>query len=301
MLRIVVNQTVSILKSAMVGFSQGAAVHSLSVGIIALSLTALGAFGVMVHQVSRLADAWGRDLTVTAFLRADVPGEEVEKLRGRASRLRGAMGASIITREHARDRLRMALGARADLLEGMDDRVIPTAVEVELSPDATRDDSAAVAETLRGEEIVEEVAWGEEELRRLSAVVNILQLAAALLGSLIALVTVLVISNTLKLTVLARREEIAIMKLVGASDLFVRLPFLLEGAAQGMLGAALASGTLVGVHQLAAWRVEEVLSAAFGPVSLGGSPLWMVGWLMLLGAVLGVVGGLVGVSRFLKV
>lgn len=301
MLGTFLHQVHSILRSALLGFTRGAASHSLAIAIIGLSLTALGAFGVLVLNLSRLSSAWEQDLSVTAFIKDGVPEHDVEGLRQRAGRMPGAAGATLVTRQMARERLLVAMGQRAQILGGLEDRVIPTALEVEVKPGATREDSARIAAELAKESVVEEVAWGEEELTRLGAVVGILDFAAALLGILIALVTVLVISSTLKLTVMARREEIEILKLVGASDLFVRTPFLLEGAAQGLAGAALACGVLVGAHRLVALRVEEILRSAFGQVSVGEIPWPVLGGLLVLGTVLGLIGGLVGVGRFLRV
>jgi len=301
MLATALNQLWSVLKAAGVGLRQGAGLHSLSIGIIALSLTALGAFGILVLNISRVASQWGRDLTVTAFLKPDAAAADVEYLRLRASRLPGSLDAVHVDRKTARARLMQALGGRSEMLAGMEDRVIPAAIEVELIPGSAPEVGEQIALALRAEPTVEDVAWGAEELGRLGAVVNILNIAAALLGSLIALVTILVISNTLKLTILARREEIQIMKLVGASDFFVRAPFLLEGAAQGLAGAAIAGGVLVGLHSTVALEVERVLSNAFGPISLGGTPWDVMLGLLILGMLLGVLGGLVGVGRFLRV
>lgn len=295
------NQLLSVVKAALVGLRQGAALHSLSIGIIALSLTALGAFAILVVNINRVASQWGRDLTVTAFLKPDASHDDVENLRARAAHFPGALDAVHIDRKTARTRLMQALGERADLLTGLEDRVIPAAIEVELIPGSPGDVGEQIAAMLRAEPIVEDVAWGAEELGRLGAVVNILDIAGGLLGSLIALVTILVISNTLKLTILARREEIQIMKLVGASDFFVRAPFLLEGATQGLAGAGIAAGVLLGLHSTVALEVERVLSNAFGPMSLGGTPWDVVTGLLVLGTALGVLGGLVGVGRFLRV
>lgn len=300
-MRTLLRQLHSILRAAVLGLRHNAAAHSLSVGVIALSLTTLGAFGVVALNLSRVAQSWERDLSVIAFLLPDAGDAAAEGLRQRAGRMPDAARATLVTRDMARERLSIALGQRAQLLSGLEQRIIPAAIEVDLKPGATRQSSAAVAAELARDPAVEEVSWGEEELSRLGAVIGLLDLAALVMGALIAIVTVLVISSTLRLTVMARREEIEILKLVGAGDLYVRAPFLLEGAAQGAAGALLAIGLLEGAQQLAALRVEQILRAAFGDVSLGAIPLEALGWLLLAGTVLGVLGGLLGVTRFLRV
>lgn len=291
----------SIVGRAAAGMRHGAGVQTLSVGIMALCLTALGAFGEVLLNVSRLADSWNQDLLVVAFLKHPVAAPALSGLLTQAAQLPGVVSVTHVGTAQARERLQGALGARAVMLAGLSDAVIPQAVEVELDAASSAPGAALVAAALSQDPAVSEVAYGAEELSRLGAVVGILKIAGGLLGALIALVTVLVISNTLKLAVLARREEIEIMKLVGAGDAFVRAPFLLEGAAQGVLGGLLAGGCLLALHATVALRVEDILSQAFGPVSLGGPPWEMVGALMALGLSLGVMGGLVGVGRFLRV
>jgi cell division transport system permease protein len=296
-----VNQCKSVIRSTWLGLRQDAAVASLSVGIIALSLTALGAFGLVLGSIQEVSNTWKRPLAVTFFLRPDASARDAERLRQRAEQTQSVRAAHFISRDMARARLGQALGERAALLSGMDDHVIPTAVEVELHPSATAQTAEELSRALSGDGAVEDAAWGAEELERLSAVKGLMQWAVILLGGLIALVTILVISSTLKLTLLSRREEIAIMMLVGASNAFVRAPFLLEGAMQGLLGAVTAGGLLAGLHQALALEVARVLSQAFGPVPVMESPLNVVGWLLLLGVSLGVMGGFLGTARLLKV
>lgn len=297
----VFQQTRTVFKYAVGGLRQGAAVHSLSIGIIALSLTALGAAAMVVRNVSRVADAWNRERVVTAFLAPTAQPAQIDALLVRARAHPGVQSVHHVDTREARTRLAAAMGGRARMLEQLGEGVVPTAVEVELTPSSPPQLAEVLAAELGSLEAVEEVAFGEQELERVEAVVGLLRAGAAVLAALIALVSVLVISNTLKLTVLARREEIEIMRLVGAGDVFVRAPFVLEGAIQGLVGAGLAGGLLVGLHQVLALQVTQTLSNAFGPVSLGAAPWDMVLWLCAVGLMLGVGGGLLGVSRFSKV
>lgn len=293
--------TRSVVKLALRGMGQGAGVHGLSVGIIALSLTALGAAGLVVLQVSRVADAWNQERVVTVFLKPAATAPQVEALLSTARANPSVLDARHVGLDEARARLRQALGERADLLQELGGNVVPQAVEAELVPGTPVEVGRMLAESLGAQPGVDEASWGGEELGRLEAVVGVLRAGALLLAALIALVSVLVISNTLKLTVLARREEIEIMRLVGAGDVFVRSPFVLEGAVQGLGGSLLAGAMLLGLHSLLAVPAERVLSSAFGPVNLGGMPWDVVLLLVALGTALGVLGGLVGVSRFLRV
>jgi cell division transport system permease protein len=125
--------------------------------------------------------------------------------------------------------------------------------------------------------------------------------AGAFLGVLIALVVVVVVSNAVKITVFQRKDEIAIMKLVGATDAYVRAPFLLSGLVQGTAGACLGLAALALAHASLAGVVRVALSGALGAFVLSPMPVSL--WFLLLGAgaLLGVAGAGLSVRRFLRV
>ena len=157
---------------------------------------------------------------------------------------------------------------------------------------------ALVIERIEG---VDEVMQPGGEVARVSALMRLLQGGGVLFGILIGLVVVVVVSNAVKITVFQRRDEIAIMKLVGATDGFVRVPLLLSGLVQGALGALVGLLALGLLHASLARIVSVALSASAGVFVLDPLPVSL--WLLFLasGAVLGVVGALLSVGRFLRV
>ena len=148
--------------------------------------------------------------------------------------------------------------------------------------------------------MVEDVRYGQEDIERVNALLGFARVAAAVLGSALCLATILIVSNTIRLTVYARRDEIEIMSLVGATDAFVRAPFVLEGAIQGVLGGSVAAIGLVVFEEGVRVGLERGLSYAYGPSSLDFVPLHFLGYLLASGAILGLTGSVLAVGKFLR-
>jgi cell division transport system permease protein len=180
---------------------------------------------------------------------------------------------------------------------------MPWVVEVVPKLDLTsspgnRDELAKAIGAIPG---VNEVMHPGGEIKRVEALMRLLHGAGLFLGILIGLVVIVVVSNAIKISVFQRKEEIAILKLVGATDAFVRTPFLLSGLAQGTLGSLLGLGALALCEWLLAETVKVALSGALGTFIL--DPMPAVLWLALLagGALLGVLGAALSVGRSLRV
>src|SRR5204862_8052707 len=164
-------------------------------------------------------------------------------------------------------RLRVDLGDMAGALDGLAQNPLPPSLEITPRvslPPATVRFLAAQMGTLPG---VTEVDYGREWLDKLEALARGLRVFGA--GALFTVLgaALLVVANTIRLAVYARRDEIEIMKLVGATDGYVRAPFLLEGALQGLLGAALALGAVVGVERWLLPRASQAFAFAAGVVA----------------------------------
>jgi len=141
------------------------------------------------------------------------------------------------------ERFRKRLGKNADLLDGLGADLLPASLEVGLkAPYRNRSGVAAVAGTLRQHREFSDMRHGGEWLNRFDSLVSLLKLAAFILGGFLLFATVFMIANTIKLTLYARRDELEIMTLVGGTSLFIKMPYIIEGAIQGLLGGLLAVG-----------------------------------------------------------
>lgn len=276
-------------------------VHVIAVASLSLALLGFGVARLARAQVDALVDALGGEVEMTVYLAPDAPAEQVDDLeQALTQRTQGQVRR--VSPAEALGRLATQLGDDGKGLVELPDNPLPWSLEVRL-PKAAREPAALgeLARRTRGLGFVTGVDYGEEALARLTLFSRALEVASLLVFSLVFLTAVIVVSATLQLAIFARREEIEIQKLVGATDRFVRVPFLLEGLLQGLLAAGLALGALAG---LVAWlEGQDGGLLAFARLDGGLAVDWprLAGELVAIGCALGLLGSFIAVRRFLKV
>lgn len=264
---------------------------TVAVGTISLSLMVFGLFLVVTYNAQDVLQEVRSRVDVEVYLEEGLTGEELAAVRSRITSLTGVSGVRYVSKEEARRRFVADFGDT--LLALLDENPLPASYLVSLTEDrqsgAGAEQVARSIEPLHG---VDEVVYGSGWVDRLDRLILVLSGLSILIGLVVSLASVFVISNTVKLTVWARREAIQIMKLVGATDRFVRLPFLIEGSLQGLAGAVVALVLLYALYGYTA------------PL-LGGDvvflPLPVSGVVVLMGGVLGGIGSQVSLKRFLEV
>jgi cell division transport system permease protein len=276
-------------------------VHVIAVASLALALVGFGVSRLAQKQLDALVASLGGEVEFTVYLVPDAPPEKVEELKAALVKRTGGT-AAVVSPAEALGRLARQLGEQGRGLTDLSDNPLPWSVELKLPPAAREPATlAALAQETRKLTFVADVDYGLEALERLTIIARALRLAGLVAFALVGLTTVVIVSATLQLAIFARREEIEIQKLVGGTDRFVRMPFLIEGALQGLLAAALSLVAVFAlVHFLESDRAQVV---AF--LRLGGR--LAVDWPRLaleevgLGMALGLLGSFIAVRRFLKV
>jgi cell division transport system permease protein len=196
-------------------------------------------------------------------------------------------------------RLAASLGEEAKVLEGVGPGALPDAVEVR-APGVSLAGARALAARLSAIPGAAEVDYGNAWLEKLERFVAHGRIAALVLFAALAVATAVLVSNTLRLAVFARRDEIEIMKLVGATDGFVSAPFLIEGLLQGLLGAAVAVLALLALHALLVPRLQAAVALAGGLRLADTLPPALVVALVLGGGAVGLLGSALSVARTLR-
>ncbi len=266
-------------------------VHFVATLALTLALTAFGTARLLGYALDALLRSLGEDAELTVYLDDDIPAEAIEPLRRAvAQRTRGS--ATAISPERALARLAREFGTRTQGLSRLAANPLPWSIEVKLpampeGPEGVRQ----IADVLRALPKVAFVDYGEASVAQLARLRASLRRAAWLALGLIGLTAVAVISTTLQLAIFARREEIEIQGLVGATPMFVRMPFLIEGITQGVLGAVAA---LALCALLVRFNPEVLASNGVVP------NFWRLGGELLgLGSGLGFLGSALAVRRFL--
>jgi cell division transport system permease protein len=285
-----------LLRRALVNLWRAPLPSLLAVITIALALFLGGSLAFTVVGARALLASWGAQPAVTAYLDRALSDEQA---RGVADQVRAVAPETevvFVSPAQALDRLRVQLGELGGALDGLSRNPLPATVE--LSP-RRGGDLRALAGRVSQVAGVAEVDYGREWVDRLEALGSALRGFGTASLALVGLAALLVVANTIRLAVYARRDEIEIMKLVGATDRYVRAPFLLEGAVQGLCGAALAVSGLLAVQRLLLPRA----AAAFAFASGAQAPHLSAQHCALLaaaGALVGLCGSYLAVARFLR-
>jgi cell division transport system permease protein len=290
----------SALRSGLRGVRATPLVFAISTGTMAAGLLLLGGYLLLVENMRGVIEQAGHGLRITAYVTAEA-SEESAALDALAARLRAlpeVAAATYVSPDAALARLRSDLGREAGILEGLARNPLPASFEIEIAAQARSPEAArALAARLRAEPGVEDVRFGESWLEGYGRVLRGLEWGGAAFGAFLLLVLGAMVAGTVRLAVHARADEIQIQRLVGASGLFVRLPFYVEAALQGAVAAAFALGALYAFFRLGVpWLLLplEFLIGTAEPRFL--SPVWTLG-IALLGVALGVGGAAVSLLR----
>lgn len=289
-------------RSAASGLRHAPFVHFIAVTTIAIALFSAGLAQAMGRMVDALIGSMGGEVQVTVYLSPGLDEEAAVFLRERMVAMSGGK-ATLVPPQAALSRLEKELGDLGEALSHLPENPLPPSLELEV-PQERRTPGAlkALAQQLRALPGVTGVDYGEEAVERLSAISKALRYGGWVAFAVVLLATVVIVSATLQLAIYARREEIEIQKLVGATDRFVKAPFLIEGFLQGLLGAGVALAGLLTFERLLGPGMASLFSFLVGPG--GMAPLLEPGLaleLLVAGCGLGLGGSFIAVGRFLRV
>jgi cell division transport system permease protein len=260
--------------------------------LITFSLVALGGFWVLSANLGQAVARWRDRVRIIVYLKREPAPAEVPALLGRVRALDGVVGAVYVGKAEALDSLRRVLAKDAAVLDHLPSNPLPASIEITLAPAAaTPDGTRAMIARLAGLPETDEVAGGVEWVERLAHWQRLLSMIGLGVGSLLAVAAILTVTTATTLVLYARRHETEIMRLVGAAEVLVRLPLLLQGMLQGLLGGLLALLALIVAHRLAAPHLDPVLNVTIGLPALEFlSPVNLV-VLVAAGTLLGAFGG----------
>ena len=279
------------LREALAAIRRAPGLTGLSAAMIGLSLFIVGLFGIVAFNIRRTMERVESRVEVVAFLRDDASPNAVELARRDIAAFPEVLSAYYISRDEALELARRDLVEFRAVFDELDTNPLPASIEVHLKPGMRDPDAVkAVAQRIGSYPFVEDVRYGSEWLDKVYLLRRVAGAATLLLGGAFAIVAALIIGAAIRLAVFARRDEISIMRLVGATESFIGGPFLLEGLITGLLGGALALAATYGLFRVLS---GAVLQLEWIPRS------WLAGG-MVVAAIFGVLATALAVRRHLR-
>lgn len=276
------------IREALTASGRAPLLSVLGVVTIAFSIFAFGLFGLVAINIRKALEQVEERVEVRAFITDSTDIESVAAAMKDIGEFPEVQRVGYISQEEALARARKEMGEFADVFEA---GVLPASIEVNLRP-GMRDPATvkSVADRIRTYHFIDDVRYGEEWVAKLYRLRTIATVAGIALGIAFAAVAVIIIGATIRMTVLARAKEISIMRLVGATDMFIRLPFLIDGLVKGVCGGLLALFFV--------WIANRVVNEYVIQTVFFDRQLIFLG--IVAGAFMGVLGSLVSVGRHLR-
>lgn len=273
-------------------------VNLISVGTIGASLYIVGVFILLTTNVGNLVASWAEENRISVFLSDGATEDARTRLGGWIGGDPAVKSFELVGKDEALARFRRDFPDLADLAVGLDANPLPASFEITIKTEAA--DPATVetlARALSARDGVEGVRYDLAWVRRVRTLLGVIGLGGAFLGAILVMAAVITISGVIRLNVLARREEIEILRLVGATRGFIRGPFLVEGAFQGIAASILALAAIM-LTWLAAGSSRTVEGDLLLKAVVGGFlPLWAPPALLGAGLAVGLAGSLLSVRR----
>jgi cell division transport system permease protein len=281
---------------------QNLGINVLTLGTITFAFLIFGLFGTVAHNARALMAEWGERIRITAYLADAVSAEGADRLRQRIGEWAEVQAVGYRSKEEALKILEGKLAAGSGLLKGLSRNPLPASLDIRLKPPFRNKGGVdALAERLKEIKEISDLQYGADWIEGFSAFMKVLQILGAGMSALLLLAAFLVVAHTLRLNIFARREEIEVMRAVGATSFFIRAPFYLEGVFQGMAGAGLAWGLLFVLFRLFLIQVYDPLRPYLGDFSPQFLPGEFGLGFVLGGILLGTLGARVSVGRYAKV
>ena len=289
-------------RRALANLRQNPFVSVVTVGTISLALLIASLFLLVYVNLEGMAQGWSDKVQVTAYFDQEPSALAVAALKGRVKALPGTAKVVFVSQVEAEKRLRERLKGQESLLEGITPDVLPASLEISLEKGHRENEAvASYVRALKQIPEITEVQYGEEWVKRFNTFMNLFRLMGGLLGGFMIIAVLFIVSNTIKLTIYARKDELELLGLVGATRFFIKAPFLIEGVLQGAAGAVISLAALFGCYFAFLKNAGNFLGINPASAGLSFLPASHLAAIVCGGILLGFLGSITSLKRFVHV
>ena len=287
------------LKQALVQLNRNKTMALTSLFSITAMLLILGMFFILVVNVNLLTESAKDQFDmVEVYMMDDATDDQINTIMDSVKTLDYTDTVEFLDKDDAMDEMKERWGDNGYLLDGLQENPLPRSIRITLK---NIEDSQELVDYVSNFEGIEKVKYNQSEINKILKITNSIQVGALVIIVFLIFVSIIVVSNTVKLTVLARGREISIMKYVGATNWFIRGPFLIEGIIIGILAALISAGVICGLYSLIIANISEQMVVMFStglvPVAFMTENLIVI--FLALGVSIGAMGSMISMRRFL--
>src|SRR4030042_4713497 len=284
-------------REALLSFRRSALMSIAAILSITTILLIVGVFLLISVNLNLFLENLESQLEIIVYLEDNISQAELNTLTNNLNSITGIKEVKFVSKEEAYQRLSKDLGEQKDILSAIEKNPLPASFEVQIKDPKTIEQIAnQITKFIK----VEEVEYGREIAERLLNFTYIFRRAGMLILALLVFSSILIISNIIKITVYARRNEIEIMSLVGATSWFVKWPFIIEGFLQGFISSVLSIIILYNFYFFAINKLHQAIP--FLPLVVDNVDLLPIGIaIVLLGSLVGILGSMFSVGKYLNV
>lgn len=254
----------SYIKRALKDMREKAFLNAIAVLTTALAVLMISGLTLIWSNLNNWVDMTKNNVRIMAYLKTGVTDAQRNEATAVIQGLEGVKTIKFISRSQAMDKLKGQLRHQASLLEGLKENPLPDALEIELKQDREKlTQVETIADRIKQMQEVEDVEFGQQWMERFMGILGLIQLAGMIMGGIFLIAAGLIVGNTIRLTLFYRQEEIEIMRLVGANEMYIKTPFYIEGAIQGCIGSFLGLGGIFAAYTYVSWNINSGLATGF--------------------------------------
>lgn len=290
-----------IVKQGFVGMWRNRMMSFASVGSVTAALLILGVILILILNINNIATVTQNQFDeVIVYLQDDLEQSQLDQIGQTINEIDGVLSVIYQSRENALEIMKNEWGEEGYLLEGLEDNPLPNSYVIQLKDIKYADDVVYRLEGLRG---IEEIKYLKNIMDQLMTIANFVRLGGLVIIVFLILISIFIISNTIKLTVTARKREINIMKYVGATNGFIRGPFLVEGILLGLIGSGISIGLVYYGYKYLFQIINERLYVLFTVYLVPHYKIFEDISIMFIaiGVGIGIIGSVLSIRKFLKV
>ena len=286
------------MAEAFTSFRRNSFMSIASIATVALALFILGLFSMLAANLDYFADNLENQVELSVYLKDDLTTDQVMAVGRQLKELPDVKEIAFTNKDQAMDKMKERMKDQPGILDALGGKnPLPTSYEIAFNNPESVKSAAVSVKNIKG---VESTHYGQDIIEQLFKIANVIRWGGVVLIVFLAFATLFIISNTIRLTVFARRKEIGIMKYVGATNWFIRWPFLLEGLLLGFIGGLIADIALFQFYEFVTVSIHE--SLAFLPlVSFFPFMYQLAGGLLVISMIIGAIGSTISLKRYMKV